>query len=65
LDDVIQGEDTHALLWNGKDEGGVNLVPDGKYMIVINAATELGESCQGVTECVVCKFDESWTPGEE
>ena len=48
--------------WDGKN-GNSELVPDGKYMVVLTAATDAGETCREVTESVVCKISsQDWLP---
>ena len=58
-----KGSGEQSEYWDGKNDSAA-LVSDGKYMIVISATTDMGESCREVTECVVCKIsDPDWNPG--
>lgn len=62
LDNQFQDAGVQALAWNGQDEEN-GLAADGKYMVVIDAATDEGESARMVTESVVLKIsDPAWDP---
>ena len=62
LDNQPRNGGVQALAWNGRDEEN-GLAADGKYMVVIDAATDEGESARMVTESVVFKIsDPAWDP---